>query len=59
MSSVYHQSSLDLSLQFSVPDADEYRNNRFDLVHTRIMNEFSLRSWPQFYQYAFDYEAGR
>lgn len=56
-SSIYRRSSLDLPLQFEVLDADElwgYRNNRFDLVQTRIMNGFSLRSWPQFYQYAFD-----
>ena len=38
-------------------DADEswdFGANRFDLVHTRLMNGFSIKSWPFFYQQAYD-----
>lgn len=28
-------------------------NTRFDLIHTRLMNGFSIRSWPHFYEQAF------
>lgn len=36
-------------------DADEDWdfNERFDLVHTRAMNGFCLKSWPHFYEQAF------
>lgn len=43
------------NLQFEILDADEsweYGANRFDLVHTRFMNGFSIKSWPHFYQEA-------
>ena len=45
------------NLQFEVLDANEpwgYRENRFDLVHTRVMNGFGVKSWPHFYQYAIE-----
>ena len=45
------------NLQFEVLDADEswgYRENSFDLVHTRLMNGFSLKSWPHFYRNAYE-----
>ena len=44
------------NLHFEVVDADEpwgYQAKRFDLVHTRFMNGFSIRSWPHFYSEAF------
>ena len=37
----------------NLEDPWTYADNRFDLVHTRIMNGFSLRSWPKFYAEAF------
>lgn len=43
------------NLQFEILDADEsweYGSNRFDLVHTRFMNGFSIRSWPHVYREA-------
>lgn len=43
------------NLQFEVLDADDtwgYQKARSDLVHTRIMNGFGIRSWPHFYQEA-------
>ncbi len=42
------------NLEFQVCDADEPWDmlNRFDMVHTRLMNGFSVRSWPQFYEQA-------
>lgn len=44
------------NLHFEVLDAEEswgYGENRFNLVHTRFMNGFGLKSWPHFYQEAF------
>ena len=43
------------NLEFQVADADEDWDmpGRFDLVHTRYMNGFSIRSWPRFYKQAF------
>ncbi|EXJ76938.1 hypothetical protein A1O3_10095 [Capronia epimyces CBS 606.96] len=44
------------NLQFEVADADEawgFGEDRFDLVHTRIMNGFGVSSWPHFYREAF------
>jgi cyclopropane fatty-acyl-phospholipid synthase-like methyltransferase len=44
------------NLLFEICDADEewsYPVNNFDLVHTRFMNGFSLKSWPHFYQQAY------
>jgi len=43
------------NLEFQVADAEEDWDmpGRFDLVHTRFMNGFSIRSWPQFYKQAF------
>lgn len=44
------------NLEFQVMDADEAWDfgQRFDLVHTRLMNGFSIRSWPFFYQQAYE-----
>lgn len=44
------------NLQFEILDADigwGFRENRFSLVHTRIMNGFGVASWPHFYREAF------
>lgn len=43
------------NLQFQIMDADEDWDfsERFDLIHTRLMNGFSIKSWPFFYQQAF------
>ena len=44
------------NLQFEILDADEgweYGVDRFDLVHTRFMNGFSLKDWPHFYREAY------
>lgn len=44
------------NLVFEICDADEewnYKEDRFDLVHTRFMNGFSLKSWPHCYRQAF------
>lgn len=43
------------NLIFEIADADEewtYRQS-FDLVHTRVMNDTSLKDWPHFYREAF------
>lgn len=43
------------NLHFQICDADEewkLPDNSIDLVHTRFMNGFSLKSWPHFYQQA-------
>ena len=43
------------NLQFEIVDADEnweYGSNRFDLVHTRFMNGFSIKNWPHVYREA-------
>ena len=44
------------NLKFEVADADEpwgFAEERFSLVHTRIMNGFGVASWPHFYAEAF------
>ena len=44
------------NVQFQIMDADEPWDgleDRFDYVHTRLMNGFSIKSWPFFYQQAF------
>jgi len=43
------------NLEFQIMDADEPWDftNRFDYVHTRLMNGFSIKSWPFFYEQAF------
>ena len=44
------------NLQFLIMDADEPWDGyeeRFDFIHTRLMNGFSIKSWPFFYQQAF------
>jgi len=43
------------NLQFEIADADEewtFRH-KFDLVHSRLMNDTSLKDWPHFYREAF------
>ncbi|KIW56126.1 hypothetical protein, variant [Exophiala xenobiotica] len=43
------------NLQFEIADADEewtFRQ-RFDLVHSRVMNDTSLKDWPHFYREAY------
>ncbi|GAB1729871.1 hypothetical protein NU195Hw_g2254t1 [Hortaea werneckii] len=44
------------NLEFQVMDADEPWDfgQRFDLVHTRLMNGFSIKSWPFFYEQAYE-----
>lgn len=44
------------NLEFQIMDADDDWDfdARFDLIHTRLMNGFSIKSWPFFYQQAFD-----
>jgi hypothetical protein len=43
------------NLQFEILDLEEpwEMPERFDLVHTRLMNGFSVKSWPNFYEQAF------
>lgn len=44
------------NLTFEVFDAEQpwtFADNRFSMVHTRIMNGFSLRNWPNFFANAF------
>jgi SAM-dependent methyltransferase len=43
------------NLQFEIFDLEEpwEMPERFDLVHTRLMNGFSVKSWPKFYEQAF------
>ncbi|KAJ9500511.1 hypothetical protein LTR99_000552 [Exophiala xenobiotica] len=43
------------NLQFDIADADEEWTFRqkFDLVHSRVMNDTSLRDWPHFYREAY------
>jgi SAM-dependent methyltransferase len=44
------------NLQFLIMDADEPWDGyeaRFDYIHTRLMNGFSIKSWPHFYAQAF------
>lgn len=42
---------------FEIADADDdwTFSSNFDLIHTRIMNDFSLRSWPRFFQQAYEH----
>lgn len=44
------------NLEFVVQDLEEPWDmpERFDLVHTRYMNGFSIKSWPMFYRHAFE-----
>ncbi|KAJ9617191.1 hypothetical protein H2200_000912 [Cladophialophora chaetospira] len=43
------------NLTFEIADADEewHFRDKFDLIHTRIMMDTSLRSWPHFFEEAF------
>lgn len=44
------------NLEYHIMDADEPWEGfegRFDFVHTRLMNGFSIKSWPFFYEQAF------
>ncbi|KAK5045810.1 hypothetical protein LTR84_008903 [Exophiala bonariae] len=43
------------NLQFEIADADEEWTFRqqFDLVHSRVMNDTSLKDWPHFFQEAY------
>lgn len=43
------------NLEFQIMDADEPWDfsTKFDLIHTRLMNGFSIQSWPHFYEQAF------
>ena len=43
------------NLEFEVMDADEEWDftEKFELVHTRYMNGFSIKSWPHFYSETF------
>ena len=41
---------------FQIDDADEewtFRPDSFDLIHTRAMNDFTLKNWGNYYQQAF------
>lgn len=42
---------------FEIADADDdwSFSHKFDLIHTRIMNDFSLKSWPHFFAEAFEH----
>ena len=44
------------NLRFEICDADDPWGlpGRFDLVHTRCMNGVSFKSWPNFYEQAFE-----
>jgi cyclopropane fatty-acyl-phospholipid synthase-like methyltransferase len=44
------------NLEFQIHDADEPWDftRKFDLVHCRIMNDFTLRSWPFYFQQAYN-----
>lgn len=44
---------------FEIADADDdwTFTQKFDLIHTRIMNDFSLKSWPHFFSEAFTHLA--
>ncbi|KIX05179.1 uncharacterized protein Z518_06051 [Rhinocladiella mackenziei CBS 650.93] len=44
------------NLRFEIADADEewtFRPESFDLIHTRAMNDLSLRDWADYYRQAF------
>lgn len=45
------------NLEFQIMDATEDWDfhMKFDFVHTRLMNGFSIRSWPHFYSQAFEH----
>lgn len=44
------------NLEFVVQDLEEPWDmpKRFDFIHTRLMNGFSVKSWPMFYKNAFE-----
>nr|OQO25088.1 hypothetical protein B0A51_06369 [Rachicladosporium sp. CCFEE 5018] len=43
------------NVEFQIMDCEEPWDmpERFDFVHTRLMNGFSIKSWPYFYEQAF------
>jgi len=42
------------NLQFEIEDADEWTfKPKFDLVHSRVLNDTSLKDWAHFYREAF------
>ena len=45
------------NLQFEIADADEdwTFSQKFDLIHCRIMNDFSLKSWPHYFEQAYEH----
>lgn len=44
------------NLEFHIMDADDpwMFAQKFDLVHTRLMHDCSLKSWPNFFKQAYD-----
>lgn len=44
------------NLEFQIHDADEPWDftRKFDLIHSRIMNDFTLRSWPNYFAQAWE-----
>lgn len=44
------------NLEFEIHDADEAWTftRKFDLIHCRIMNDFTLRDWPQYFVKAYE-----
>jgi hypothetical protein len=48
------------NVEFVIDDAEGDWNfsERFELIHTRFMNGFSIRSWTRFYKQAFDGRSG-
>lgn len=44
------------NLEFEIHDADEDWSfaRKFDLIHCRIMNDFTLRSWPHYFEQAYE-----
>jgi len=45
------------NLHFEIADADEpwTFHQQFDLIHCRLMNDFTLKSWPHYFHQAFDF----
>lgn len=45
------------NVEFEIDDNEDDWNfsETFDLIHTRFMNGFSIRSWPRFYKQAFEF----
>ena len=44
------------NLRFEIADADEewtFREGHFDLIHTRAMNDLTLKNWADYYRQAF------